>query len=68
MNKLLPFMGVLSGLNEFYGNSKKEDELKDIDIEKEYYKIQQKKSNLSRRLRNEVIFRYSRKQKEQTEP
>lgn len=36
------------------------DELEGVDIAAEYKLVQQKKSQLSRRLRDEVIFRYKR--------
>lgn len=42
----------------------KEDELKDIDIEKEVELIKQKKSNLTKRQREIIMYRYNEKQKE----
>jgi len=56
--KLLPFL-TLASLST-HGRRNYEDPLKGIDIVKEYQLIQQKKSALSRRLRDEVVRKYNK--------
>ena len=61
-------MGMLSGETMFSSDmrmySRRERELQGIDIVAECKLIQQKKSRLSKRLRDEVVFRYESVKKE----
>jgi len=63
MNKLSAYMMLAAAMME---NSmersirRRPDELNGIDIEREYHLIQQKKSRLSKRLRDRVIYLYNK--------
>jgi hypothetical protein len=53
------FMAMAAAMGAFSGNNHmRTDELDGIDIEFEYELIKQKKSRLSRRLRDMVCYRY----------
>ena len=56
--KLMPYL-IMAAM---FGNClpKNKDDLDGIDIEKEYELIKQKKSGLSRRLRDRVVSRYEK--------
>jgi hypothetical protein len=59
---LMPFIyhNHYSLMTAMLAGRKKIDPLEGIDIEKEYGLIQQKKSALSRNMRDMVVFRYER--------
>jgi len=60
-NIFLPFIAMAAAFSSPFWRQNK-DELDGIDIEKEYALIQQKKSGLSKRLRDMVEWKYKKLQ------
>jgi hypothetical protein len=58
LKRLMPYLMMASMMGGFLPKAK--DELADIDIEYEYRLIQEKKSRLSRNMRDMVVYRYEK--------